>query len=54
MKLSPFSIVTADYDVGSLKGTIGVIGPTRMPYEKVITLVDYTSKMISKILKTSE
>jgi heat-inducible transcriptional repressor len=48
--LSPFSIITADYNVGTLKGTIGVIGPTRMPYEKVIALVDYTSKMISNIL----
>ena len=51
MNLEPFSIVTADYKVGTLKGTIGVIGPTRMPYEKVIALVDYTSKMISDILK---
>jgi heat-inducible transcriptional repressor len=52
LNLSPFSIVTADYTVGTLKGTIGVIGPTRMPYEKVIALVDYTSKMISKILSS--
>ncbi len=54
LNLSPFSIVTADYKVGTLKGTIGVIGPTRMPYEKVITLVDYTSKMISKLLSSGE
>ncbi len=52
--LSPFSIVTADYTVGDLKGTIGVIGPTRMPYEKVIALVDYTSRMLSDILKGNE
>jgi heat-inducible transcriptional repressor len=51
MNLEPFSIVTSDYKVGTLKGTIGVIGPTRMPYEKVIALVNYTSKMISDILK---
>jgi len=51
MNLEPFSIVTSDYTVGTLKGTIGVIGPTRMPYEKVIRLVDYTSRMISEILK---
>jgi len=52
--LSPFSIVTSDYKVGTLRGTIGVIGPTRMPYEKVIALVDYTSRMISEILRTAE
>lgn len=52
--LSLFSIVTADYTVGDLKGTIGVIGPTRMPYEKVIALVDYTSKMLSNVLKGND
>jgi len=50
--LTPFSIVTADYKIGTLRGTIGVIGPTRMPYEKIITLVDYTSKMISEFLNS--
>ncbi len=51
MNLELFSIVTSDYKVGTLKGTIGVIGPTRMPYEKVIALVNYTSKMVSDILR---
>ena len=31
--LSDFTVVTAEYRVGGLKGVIGVIGPTRMPYE---------------------
>ncbi len=48
--LSDFSLVTAEYRVGNLKGVIGVIGPTRMPYEKVIAIVDYTSSLINRII----
>lgn len=48
--LSDFTLVTAEYRVGGLKGVIGVIGPTRMPYEKVIAIVDYTSRMVSDLL----
>lgn len=50
--LSDFTLVTAEYRVGDLKGVIGVIGPTRMPYEKVVTIVDYTSSLVTRILAT--
>jgi len=50
--LSDFTLVTAEYRVGDLKGVIGVIGPTRMPYEKVVTIVDYTSTLVSRVLGT--
>ena len=49
-ELSDFTMVTAEYRVGGLKGVIGVIGPTRMPYEKVIAIVDSTSTMVNQIL----
>ena len=49
-ELSDFTLVTAEYRVGGLKGVIGVIGPTRMPYEKVIAIVDSTSTMVNRIL----
>jgi heat-inducible transcriptional repressor len=45
-----FTVVTAAYHSGSLSGVIGVIGPTRMPYEKVVTLVTHTSRLISDLL----
>ena len=48
--LNDFTLVTAEYRVGSLKGVIGVIGPTRMPYEKVIAIVGYTSSLVNRIL----
>ncbi len=50
--LSEFTLVTAEYTAGGLKGVIGVIGPTRMPYEKVVAIVDYTSSMVTRILAT--
>ena len=45
-----FTIVTAEYRAGSLAGVIGVIGPTRMPYEKVIAIVTHTSRLVSDLL----
>ena len=50
-ELMGFTLVTAEYRVGGLSGVIGVIGPTRMPYEKVITLVDYTSTLVNEMLR---
>jgi len=48
--LEEFSIITSNYTMGSLRGTIGLIGPTRMPYNKLVAMVDYTSKYITSIL----
>ena len=48
--LEDFTVVTAEYHVGSLAGVIGVIGPTRMPYDKVISLVSHTSQLLSDLL----
>ena len=49
-RLDRFTIVTAEYHFGSLSGVIGVIGPTRMPYRKVISLVGHASRLISDLL----
>jgi heat-inducible transcriptional repressor len=49
-ELSDFTLVTSEYRIGGLKGVIGVIGPTRMPYEKVIAIVDSTSSLVNRIL----
>jgi heat-inducible transcriptional repressor len=48
--LAGFTLVTSEYRSGDLKGVIGVIGPTRMPYERVVALVDTTSTLISELL----
>ncbi|MFZ6772016.1 heat-inducible transcriptional repressor HrcA [Undibacterium sp. SXout7W] len=49
--MDEMSIVTAPYDVnGKIVGTLGVIGPTRMAYERVIPIVDITAKLLSNAL----
>ncbi|MFH1701459.1 MAG: heat-inducible transcriptional repressor HrcA [Candidatus Zixiibacteriota bacterium] len=47
------SVVSASYKVGSTSGTIGVIGPTRMPYGKLASLVKYAARQLSKALKNN-
>jgi heat-inducible transcriptional repressor len=45
------SIVSAPYEVdGLVVGTLGVVGPTRMPYDRMIQIVDITSKLVSNAL----
>src|SRR5437879_3744746 len=45
------SVVTAPYKVdGEVVGTVGVIGPTRMAYDRVIPIVDVTAKLLSSTL----
>lgn len=52
--LDDCSIVTASYSVdGQLVGSLGVIGLTRMPYDRVISAVDMTAKLLSAALNQS-
>jgi len=45
------SVVTAPYEVdGQVVGTLGVIGPQRMPYDRMIQIVDVTAKLVSQAL----
>ena len=45
------SVVSAPYEVdGQVVGTLGVIGPTRMPYDRMIEIVDITSKLVTNAL----
>ncbi len=50
--LSGSSVVVAPYsnDAGQIVGALGVIGPTRINYARIIPIVDYTAKAISKLL----
>jgi len=52
--MDEMSVVTAPYEVnGRIVGTLGVIGPTRMAYERVIPIVDITAKLLSNALSQS-
>ncbi len=47
------SVVSAPYEVdGKVVGTLGVIGPTRMAYDRMIQIVDITSRLVTNALNT--
>jgi heat-inducible transcriptional repressor len=49
--LDEMSVVTAPYEVeGRIVGTLGVVGPTRMAYERIIPIVDLTARLLSNAL----
>ena len=49
--LNDVSVISASFKTGNeSKGSISVIGPTRMPYEKVVSLVEYISKSLEEVL----
>ena len=50
-ELQPFSVVASTFSDGSRTGTIGVIGPTRMRYERAISVVDSVSQALSDALE---
>jgi heat-inducible transcriptional repressor len=52
--MDEMSLVVAPYTVdGQVVGTLGVVGPTRMAYERVIPIVDITAKLLSSALSQS-
>jgi len=52
LKMEGMSLVTSTYMTGKdTVGVLGVIGPTRMGYGRVIPIVDYTAKLISRLLE---
>ena len=54
LPLDECSMVTAPYEAdGQVVGTLGVIGPTRMAYERVIPIVDVTAKLLSNALNST-
>jgi heat-inducible transcriptional repressor len=50
-RLADFTLVTSSYKVADLTGVIGVIGPTRMPYDKIIGLVQHTSRLVEGLMR---
>lgn len=45
------SVITTSYHIGHVTGTLGVIGPTRMDYPRIISLVDYMGKALTQLLE---
>lgn len=46
-RMQQCSIITARYRLGNISGTLGLIGPMRMNYSKLVTLVEYIAKVIT-------
>jgi heat-inducible transcriptional repressor len=53
-RLKNYSVIRATYTVGDVAGSVGVIGPTRMQYSRMIPLVDYVAKTISEMFTQSK
>ena len=51
-QLGDFSLVTKEYQIGNVIGTLGVVGPKRMEYAKIVAIVDYIATMLTQVLTT--
>lgn len=51
-KLREYSYVSKEYSFGETHGTLGIIGPKRMEYSKIVAIVDYLAKVLSDSLRT--
>ncbi len=53
-KLRTYSVITTSYAAGDATGSIGVIGPKRMPYYRMIPLVDYVAHIVSDMFTNTK
>lgn len=51
IKMRDYSFISKEYKFGGTVGTLGIVGPKRMEYSRVVTIVDYIAKMLSEFLK---
>jgi heat-inducible transcriptional repressor len=49
-KFNEYSFITKEYKFGETSGTLGIIGPKRMEYSRIIAIIDYLSKILSNTL----
>lgn len=49
-KFNGYSLITKEYTFGETSGTVGIIGPKRMEYSKVVAIVSYLGDMLSEVL----
>lgn len=51
-KLHEYSFVSKEYKFGETSGTLGIIGPKRMEYSRIVAIVDYLAKVLSEHFKS--
>ncbi len=49
-KFNEYSLITKEYTFGETSGTVGIIGPKRMEYSKVVAIVSYLGNILSEVL----
>lgn len=47
-KLKNYSIISSEYNIGEVKGRVALIGPKRMNYSKMVSMLNFTSKIITE------
>ncbi|MGE5430199.1 MAG: heat-inducible transcriptional repressor HrcA [Syntrophomonadaceae bacterium] len=50
-RLNDYSLITKDYTIGDVSGTIGIVGPRRMQYSKMIASIVYLAEVLSEYMK---
>jgi len=53
IKLNDYSLITKEYKFGETNGVVGIIGPKRMEYSKIVSIVNFMSQVISETLTNS-
>ena len=50
-KARDYSVISASYDLDGVMGNVGIIGPRRIDYGRMIPLVEYVATLIAKMMK---
>lgn len=50
MKLKEYSFVSKEYNIGDVRGSVGIVGPKRMEYAKIVSIVDYISELLNQLI----
>lgn len=50
IKLKEYSFVSKEYSAGNVRGSVGIVGPKRMEYSKIVSIVDYISELLNQLI----
>lgn len=50
IKLKEYSFVSKEYMIGDVRGSVGIVGPKRMEYSKIVSIVDYVSELLNQLI----
>lgn len=53
IKLKEYSFVSKEYNIGDVRGSVGIVGPKRMEYSKIVSIVDYISELLNQLITST-